>query len=191
MQTEKYIILSDAQLVTLALDGDKEAFETLFSRYHDGIYNLCLQRTGGNADDASDLMQDTFVKVYLGLDKYDDRYTFGQWIYTIARNTFIDYVRRRKDDLSIDQLGRGSLHATPATTDASPEERIIDEQRKVQIERNMARLPEKYRQLVEMRFIKGYSYEEIALQLGLPIGTVSTQIYRARERLCKLIVESE
>lgn len=191
MNTEKYIILSDAQLVTWALDGDKEAFETLFRRYRDGIYNLCLQRTGGNTDDASDLMQDTFLKVYLGLDKYDDRYTFGQWIYTIARNTFIDYVRRRKDDLSIDQLGKGALHATPAATDASPEERIIAEQRKVQIERNMALLPDKYRQLVELRFIKGYSYEEIASQLDLPIGTVSTQIHRARERLCKLIIESE
>lgn len=189
MDYEKYIILSDAQLVMFALDGDSAAFETLFKRYRDGIYNLCLQRTLGNADDASDLLQETFVKVYLGLDKYDARFTFGQWIYTIARNTFIDYVRRRKDEFSIDSL-QGNTHSPMDEAD-TPEERIINQQRKVQLERYMAALPEKYRQLVELRFIKGLSYDEIASQLGLPIGTVSTQIHRAREKLCKMIVDNE
>ena len=188
MELEKYIILSDAQLVTFALDGDSVAFETLFKRYRDGIYNLCLQRTGGNADDASDLMQETFVKVYVNLEKYDSKFTFGQWIYTIARNNFIDYVRRRRDDLSLDSL-KGTSTTSLASMDSgeSPEERIISAQHAVQLERCMAALPEKYRQMVELRFVKEYSYEEIAAHVGLPIGTVKTQIHRARERLCKLI----
>ena len=185
MELEKYIILSDAQLVTFALDGDSVAFETLIKRYREGIYNLCLQRTGGNVDDASDLMQETFVKVYVNLEKYDSKFTFGQWIYTIARNNFIDYVRRRRDDLSIDSLPSSPL--TPVDNEETPEERIISAQHTVQLERCMAALPEKYRHMVELRFVKELSYEEIALQLGLPIGTVKTQIHRARERLCKLI----
>ena len=103
IDAEKYIILSDAQLVVLALDGDSVAFETLFRRYREEIYALCLQRTFGNKEDANDLVQDTFVKVYVNLAKYDPKFTFGQWIYTIARNTFIDFVRRRRDDLSIER----------------------------------------------------------------------------------------
>ena len=187
MELEKYIILSDAQLVTFALDGDSVAFETLFMRYREGIYNLCLQRTGGNVDDASDLMQETFVKVYVNLEKYDSKFTFGQWSYTIARNNFIDYVRRRRDDLSIDSLPRNSSPFAPVDSGETPEERIISAQHTVQLERCMAALPEKYRQMVELRFVKEYSYEEIALKLDLPIGTVKTHIHRARERLCKLI----
>ena len=190
MEIEKYIILSDAQRVTFALDGDSVAFETLFKRYRDGIYNVCLQRTGGNVDDALDLMQETFVKVYVNLAKYDSRFTFGQWIYTIARNNFIDYVRRRRDDLSLDSLPRSSSPLSPVDGDQTPEERIISEQHSVQVEGCMAALPEKYRQMVEMRFVRELSYEEIATQLGLPLGTVKTQIHRARERLCKLIGEN-
>ncbi len=189
MAIEKYIILSDAQLVVLALDGDSVAFETLFKRYREEIYTLFLSRTSGNKEDADDLVQDTFVKVYVNLEKYDPKYTFGQWIYTIARNTFIDYVRRRRDSLSIDSLS--SAPSLAPTTDEEPDKRIISEQHSVQIERCMAALPEKYRQMAEMRFVRELSYEEIASQMGLPIGTVKTQIFRARERLCKLITENE
>lgn len=189
MEIEKYIILSDAQLVVLALDGDSEAFETLLRRYREEIYALCLARTAGNKEDANDLVQDTFVKVFVNLEKYDPKYTFGQWIYTIARNTFIDYVRRRRENLSIESLA--SAPSLAPTADEEPDQRIINEQHGVQIERCMASLPEKYRQMAEMRFVRELSYEEIALQMGLPIGTVKTQIHRARERLCKLIVENE
>lgn len=188
MEIEKYIIFSDAQLVTFALDGDSAAFETLFRRYREEIYNLCLQRTFGNREDASDLAQDTFVKVFVNLDRYDPKYTFGQWIYTIARNTFIDYVRRRRDDLPIDSL-KGAVPAVASDADETPDQHIMNEQHGLLIERCMASLPEKYRQMAEMRFIRQLSYEEIAEQLGLPIGTVKTQIHRARERLCKLITD--
>lgn len=189
MEIEKYIILSDAQLVVLALDGDSVAFETLFKRYREEIYGLCLQRTGGNREDANDLVQETFVKVYVNLAKYDPKFTFGQWVYTIARNTFIDHVRRRREEMSIDQLVGG-----PAVTpvfDETPDQRIISEQHNVQLERCLASLTDKYRQMVEMRFLRELSYEEIAAQLDIPIGTVKTQIHRARERLCRLILESD
>lgn len=190
MEIEKYIILSDAQLVTFALDGDSEAFETLFRRYREEIYNLCLQRTFGNRDDASDLAQDTFVKVFVNLAKYDPKYTFGQWIYTIARNTFIDYVRRKRDDLSIDALNSSSA-SMASSNEEIPDQHIMNEQHTSLIERCMASLPDKYRQMAEMRFIRQLSYEEIAEQLDLPIGTVKTQIHRARERLCRLITDRE
>ncbi|MBO5692851.1 MAG: RNA polymerase sigma factor [Tidjanibacter sp.] len=189
MDVEKYIILSDAQLVVLALDGDSEAFATLFRRYREEIFSLCLQRTSGNREDANDLVQETFVKVYVNLGKYDPKFTFGQWIYTIARNAFIDHVRRRREEMSIEMIGRG-VGLSPVF-DEGADEHIMNEQHSAQLERCMAALPEKYRKMAEMRFERELSYEEIAHQVGLPIGTVKTQIHRARERLCRMIEENE
>ena len=101
MEIDGYIIAEDRRLVELALGGDDTAFEYLFNRYREAIYRLFVQRLGG-ANDADDLLQETFIKVYINLHRYSPVYTFGQWVYTIARNTFIDYVRKRQDDLPID-----------------------------------------------------------------------------------------
>ena len=144
-----------------------------------------LQRTG-NAEDADDLLQETFIKVYMNLHRYSPEYTFGQWLYTIARNTFIDYVRKRQDDLPIDEK-----FSSPASNTPTPEESVINSQQRHQIELCIARLPENYRRLIRMRFFDEYSYEEIAVKLSLPLGTVKTQIHRARERMCRLIVEND
>ena len=177
MEIEQYIVPTDQQLVERALDGDTVAFEHLFNRYRDSIYQLYVQRTSGRTDDASDLLQETFVKVYLNMQRYDSRYTFGQWVYTIARNTFIDYMRRKRDDTG----PRGG---------PTPEERMITDQSRARLESLLERMSPRYRKLIELRFFKEYSYEEIAAELQLPMGTVKTQIHRAREQLCRYITES-
>ena len=186
MEIEKYIVATDQQLIEFVLGGDAIAFEHLFNRYRDSIYQLYIQRTGGNVDDTNDLLQETFIKVYINLHRYSTAYTFGQWVYTIARNTFIDFVRRRQDDLSIDER-----FSSPPSTTPTPEESVINSQQRHQIELCIARLPENYRRLIRMRFFDEYSYEEIAVKLSLPLGTVKTQIHRARERMCRLIVEND
>jgi len=185
MEIADYIVADDRQLARRVIEGDMAAFEYLFDRYRDAVHRLFLQRTG-SAEDADDLLQETFIKVYMNLHRYSPDYTFGQWLYTIARNTFIDFVRRRQDDLPID--GKFSSHAS---TTPSPEESFINSQRRLQIEHCIARLPENYRKLIRMRFFDEYSYEEIAAKLSLPLGTVKTQIHRARERMCRLIVEND
>ena len=185
MEIADYIVADDRQLTRLVLDGDTAAFEYLFDRYRDAIHRLFLQRTG-STEDADDLLQETFIKVYMNLHRYSPEYTFGQWLYTIARNTFIDYVRKRQDDLSIDEK-----FSSPASTTPTPEESVINSQQRLQIEHCIARLPENYRTLIRMRFFDEYSYEEIAVKLSLPLGTVKTQIHRARERMCRLIVEND
>ena len=96
MEIEKYIVATDQQLIEFVLGGDSIAFEHLFNRYRDSIYQLYIQRTGGNVDDTNDLLQETFVKVFLKLHTYNPEHTFGKWVYTIARNTFIDFTRRRR-----------------------------------------------------------------------------------------------
>ena len=189
MEVEQYIVASDAGLVDMVLGGDNLAFEHLFNRYGASLHQIYFARTGGNGDDTNDLIQEIFVKAYLHLSSYDRRYAFGQWIYTIARNTFIDYVRKRRDDLSIDNT-RGEYTRQPVSLTPNPEESIINVQQRRQIEENLEKMSPKYRRLIELRFFKDLSYEEIAEQLNLPLGTVKTQIHRARTQLCDYITKS-
>lgn len=138
MEIEQYIVSTDQQLVERALDGDTVAFEHLFNRYRDSIYQLYVQRTSGRTDDASDLLQETFVKVYLNMQRYDSRYTFGQWVYTIARNTFIDYMRRKRDDtVPIDRIGERVSSSWGGPT---PEERMITDQSRARLESLLERM---------------------------------------------------
>ncbi len=181
MEIADYIVADDRRLVELALEDDDTAFEYLFDRYRDAIRRLLVQRSG-NASDADDLLQETFIKVYINLHKYSPEYTFGQWVYTIARNTFVDFVRRRQDDLSIDER-----FTAPASSSPTPEERFINLQQRTQIEGYLERLSPRYRQLIVLRFFDELSYEEIAAKLSLPLGTVKTQIHRAREQMCRFI----
>ena len=185
MEIVDYIVADDQRLVCLALEGDQIAFEYLFNRYRDAIRQLLVQRAGSESD-ADDLLQETFIKVYLHLDRYKKDYTFGQWLYTIARNTFIDFVRRRQDDLSIDER-----FSAPPSSAPTPEESVIRLQQRAHIEHYLEALTPRYRRLIHMRFFEEYSYEEIAEKLQLPLGTVKTQIHRARERMCDLIRRGE
>ena len=185
MEIADYIVAEDRRLAALALEGDDTAFAHLFNRYRDAIRQLLVQRTG-SADDADDLLQETFIKVYLHLDRYNAAYSFGQWVYTIARNTFIDYVRRRSEELPIDER-----FSAPASSAPNPEESVIHSQQHAQIERYLSMLPPHYGRLIALRLFDEYSYEEIAEQLSLPLGTVKTRIHRARERICRFIQEGE
>lgn len=184
MEIADYIVADDRRLVELVLGGDDAAFEYLFDRYHEAIRRLFMQRMGGI--DVDDLLQETFIKVYINLHRYRPDYTFGQWVYTIARNTFVDFLRRRQDDLPIDER-----FAAPVSNAPTPEESVINLQQRRQLENYLERLSPHYRRLIEMRFFEECSYEEIAGKLALPLGTVKTQIHRARGRLCRLITQGE
>lgn len=185
MEIADYIVAEDRELVSRTLGGDDTAFEYLFNRYRDAIHRLFVQRLGGT-NDADDLLQETFIKVYINLHRYSTSYTFGQWVYTIARNTFIDFVRRRQEDLPIDDR-----FTSPVSSAPTPEESVINLQQRTQIEHYLERLTPRYRQLILMRFFEEYSYEEIAAKLSLPLGTVKTQIHRAREQMCRLIAQGD
>lgn len=181
MEIADYIIAEDRELVKLSLEGDHTAFEYLFTRYSEAIRRLFMQRMSTTSD-ADDLLQETFIKVYINLHRYSESYTFGQWVYTIARNTHIDFERRRQEDLPIDERFTAPWASAP-----SPEEKLISLQQRTQIEHYINSLAEQYRTLFKMRFLEDYSYEEIAEKLQLPMGTVKTRIHRARERMCALI----
>jgi len=178
---------TDQQLVGRAASGDNQAYDMLFDRYRPSLLSMLQQKCQGG-DQAEDILQETFVKAYLNLAQYDPKYTFGQWIYTIAKNLFIDYTRKRREKhISLD---RPYEMNTPSDTQ-TPEERIISNQSGNQLNILLLQLPEHYRTMVELRFWGGYSYEEIAEKLNMPLGTVKTQIHRARVRLCDLITSNK
>jgi RNA polymerase sigma-70 factor (ECF subfamily) len=188
---KQYQALSDQELVVMALEHDASAFEQLFTRHRKELFQLYMQRTGNNRSDASDILQETFIKVFLNLRKYDPKYTFPQWLHVIARNTFIDFTRKRKDNvLSIDSQFEGPKLNPPANT-ANPEESLMQVQTGRELDRMLDQLPPRYKQMITMRFIQEYSYEEIAESLDMPLGTVKTQIHRAREKFYQLISRSD
>jgi len=184
--------LSDQELVVMALEQDASAFEQLFTRYKKELFQLYMQRTGNNQSDTSDILQETFIKVFLNLRKYNPDYPFIQWLHAIARNTFIDFTRKRKDNvLSIDsQFGSGPKLNPPANT-ANPEESMMQYQTGKELDRILDKMPPRYKTMITMRFIQEYSYEEIAEKLDMPLGTVKTQIHRAREKFYQLISNSD
>lgn len=187
MELENYIAASDSEVVEMALNGDRYSFEHLFNRYRESLLKLFTQRYGCSYDDADDLMQETFIKTFLNLRKYDASYSFGGWIVTIAKNTFIDYVRKRRDD----NLTGQSAATKTASSSPTPEENIINTQQKLQIEYYIEQMPEKYRTLIELRFMQELSYDEIAEKLQMPLGTIKTQIHRARTMLCGYLVDND
>ena len=190
MAAERYDIYDDRTLAKMVTEGDSIAFDTLFARHSDSIYAMLLKFTG-NSDDVNDLMQEAFMKAFLKIGLYDSKYDFGAWIYTIARNTFVDFERTRKS-IALNPENIPLENSTAQQTSApSPEDYIINAQQRVQIERYIAMLPEDYRRLFELRFIDEYSYEEIAEKLDMKLGTVKTRIFRVRNMMCRLITQGE
>ena len=190
MGVKEYSVFDDSTLVKLVVEGDSIAFDNLFTRHRDMIYAMLLKYTG-NSDDVEDLMQEAFMKAYLKIGMYDPKYDFGAWIYTIARNTFVDFNRSRKSNALNSQNLTIDNSNTSQTSAPTPEDYIINAQQRAQIERYIAMLPEDYRQLFELRFIDEYSYEEIAEKLEMKLGTVKTRIFRVRNMMCRLITEGE
>ena len=185
MEIDDYIVASDATLVDLASAGDQQAFEYLFARYKDALMHLFEQRLDEKTM-ASDLLQETFIKVYLHINDYSKAYTFGQWVYSIARNTLVDHLRRKSGDVLLDERFRAPLATSP-----SPEESVIINQTRAHFYNALEELSPEYRQVIEMRFLEEYSYEEIAEKLGRPLNTIKTQIRRARATICKMIIDKE
>lgn len=190
MAHREYDLHDDNTLAKMVIEGDSIAFDTLFARHSDSIHAMLLKYSG-NSDDVNDLMQEAFMKAYLKIGLYNPKYDFGAWIYTIARNTFVDFSRTRKSNALNPQNLSPEIDNTTQASAPTPEDYIINAQQRAQIERYIAMLPEDYRQLFELRFLDEYSYDEIAEKLDMKLGTVKTRIFRVRNMMCQLITEGE
>lgn len=166
-------------LIEKSLAGDEEAFAQLFNKNKQSIKRL-LVILSNNEFDSNDLLQETFIKAFLNLNKYNKDYPFNVWLSSIARNTFLDYVRRRTARSNMMLLDYQTIHEI---LDENSEQRIIKDELKEQIAFHIENLSPRYRKIIELRYYVGFDYQEIATELGIPEGTVKTNLYRAKAEL--------
>ena len=182
--------LPDADVVRLAQDGREAAYRELVRRYERPVFSL-VYRMVRDREAAEDLAQESFIKVLNHIDKYDPAFKFSSWLFKIANNVAIDFLRRKKlDTVSIDgsPYARTQAEAEASSIDVSvQQESALDEiearELGTAIERAVAKLRPMYRNCIMLRHVEGRSYEEIATTLDLPLGTVKTYIHRARHEL--------
>lgn len=166
-------------LIERSVNGDKRAYENLFDMYSKQI-KAFLVRLTNNEFDANDMFQDTFLKAYVHIDKYDPKYPFIVWLKTIARNTFLDY--KRKDTLKNKVLVIDSDQVTGMQVEDIPEDEQFLE-RSNELIMKIDQLEDKYREVMELRYYKELDYKEIAEELGVPMSTVKTRLFRAKNKL--------
>ena len=184
----------DFLLVESALAGDEKAFAQLMTRYKDAIYFMILKMVN-NKSDAEDLTLEAFGKAFKNLQQYSPNFAFSTWLFKIATNNCIDFLRKRRGVyVSIEnnmENGDNDSQVKLRSADPNPEEKMIRIQKAVLMRKIVHRLKPRYRILVELRYFREFSYEEIAKELNLPLGTVKAQLFRAREMLFKMIESTE
>jgi RNA polymerase sigma factor (sigma-70 family) len=178
----------DASLIKRALKGDQKAFKRLRVKYYDAIYNA-IYRMIRDKEEVTDLTQEAFIKAFTSLSSFNDEYAFSTWLFKIATNNSIDYIRRRKlqtfsIDKPIESKDSDYTFEIPDTTYEADSELISGQRRKF-LEDAISSLPPRYRQVIILRHVEEKEYQEIAKLLGLPLGTVKAHIFRARELLYK------
>jgi RNA polymerase sigma-70 factor (ECF subfamily) len=181
----------DADLVVRALAGREDGFEELVRRYQRPIVAY-VYRMVGDYDSALDLAQEVFIKVYNSLGRYRPEFKFSTWIYRIAHNASIDYLRRagnlRTEDMEVACEGGSTFEKPFASKALSPEQETERGERRAEIEEVVRQLAPAYRELIVLRHSHDLSYDEIAEVTGLPLGTVKNRIFRAREAMRELLV---
>lgn len=187
--------LVDYKIVKRAIAGDEKAYGELFKRYKDSVYFMILKMVNNRAD-AEDLTFEAFEKAFGSLNFYSPQFAFSTWLFKIASNNTIDFIRKKRAKLvsleydDINQDERGYIYSIPADV-LTPEEEIVRMQRASFLRKQVAMLKERYRRLIELRYFDEYSYDEIADVLGIPLGTVKAQLFRARELLQTALSHTE
>ena len=177
--------LDDRTLVARILEGDRDRFTELVKRYEKRIINY-VYRITHRYEDAHDLAQEIFVKVYVALDRYDPKYQFSTWLFRIAQNSAIDALRKKS--ISEVPISKPVTDEEPkerefADTGVSPYRALKNKQLAAAIDRAVVDLPADYRELIQLRHFAELSYEEIASMKKLPLGTVKNKLFRARNML--------
>ncbi len=187
----------DYKLIQSALEnGDQKAYAELMFRYRDSVYFM-LMKMVNNKDDADDLTIEAFGKAFNRLKQYTPQFAFSTWLFKIASNNAIDFIRKKKNEQQI-SLPKSSRYEDGSdgeisvrSTDPDPEENFIKKQKIESLKLIVEKLKPKYRKLVEMRYYEELSYEEISEQLKLPIGTVKAQLFRARDFLFQVLKNTD
>ncbi len=184
--------LEDFRLIDMAVGGDDKAYAKLLQRYKRPVYHVILKMVR-NVDDAEDLTMESFSKAFRSLHRFKKDFTFSTWLFRIATNNTIDFIRKKKiNTLSIentytdDDGGSVSIDIED-NQNLNPQDEAIRAQKEEIMNVFVNMLPTKYQKLVRLRYFHELSYEEIAVELEAPLGTVKAQLHRARELLYDLV----
>lgn len=183
---------SDLQLVEQAKLGSEKAFANLMNRYRDSIYYMLLKMVN-NPVDAEDLTIEAFGKAFSNIDLYTPKFAFSTWLFKIATNNCVDFIRKKQVsptplDHVQDSMENVTLNIQSDLPD--PEESMINLQKIAALKDIVNQLKPRYKSLIELRYFKEYSYEEISSELKLPIGTVKAQLFRAKTLLYNILVKT-
>ncbi len=179
----------DYQLVQKALSGDQRSYTELLNRYKDAIYYMLLKMVN-NPSDAEDLTIEAFGKAFKNIHQYAPNFAFSTWLFKIATNNCIDFIRKKRCTPTSIDGSNVETDPTPFQLQSDvldPEEILINQQKSFMMKNLVSNLKPRYRKLVELRYFNEFSYDEIALELDLPIGTVKAQLFRARNLLYNIL----
>lgn len=183
--------IEDFKLIDMAVDGDEKAYAKLLARYKRPVYHMILKMVR-NVDDAEDLTIESFAKAFRGLPRFKKDFTFSTWLFRIATNNTIDFIRKKRlkttsiSNSYTDDDGQ-SVSIEVEDINPNPQEEAIKAQKEEIIQIFVNMLPAKYQKLVRLRYFNELSYEEIAIEVEAPLGTVKAQLHRARELMYDLV----
>ncbi len=183
---------ADLILVEDAKKGNEKAFAGLMNRYRDSIYYMLLKMVN-NPIDAEDLTIEAFGKAFRSIDSYTPRFAFSTWLFMIATNNCIDFIRKKQSSpipVNQDKDIMDTMTVNIQSDLPDPEETLINDQKIATLRKIVTQLKSPYREIIELRYYKEYSYEEIAAELNIPIGTVKAQLYRAKTLLYNIFVKT-
>ncbi|MGE5235100.1 MAG: RNA polymerase sigma factor [Acidobacteriota bacterium] len=176
----------DAIVLQRVLDGDETAFGTLIRRYESKLQAYVCQIVG-TGEEARDLVQEAFIRVWANLDQYNPRFRFSTWLFRIAHNLAIDHLRRRRQPVISLEIGEDDegevMRLDPADDRRGPLGNLENRELADSLRREIRGLQPSYRELVVLRHLVGLSYNEIAELKGLPLGTVKNKLFRAHSVL--------
>ena len=181
------MVEQESKLIEKCKKGDVLAFEQLIEAYQKKAYNIAL-RFMGNEEDAKDMAQDALIKVYRYIDSFKEQSSFSTWMYRIVVNTCLDEIRKRKKIISIsidgnDKEEQYKLDSLLPANNETPETIFLNNQRKEEIQKAIYSLNDDYRNVIILRDMNGFSYEEISILLNCAEGTVKSRINRGRNQL--------
>jgi len=180
----------EQRLVKQALAGDRQAFAEIVELYKNKIFQVAY-RMLGNRTEAEDISQETFLRVYANLARYDQNHKFSTWIYRIATNLCIDRLRKKQATFSLDQeinSGEGlDMYSQIADKNKGPEQEVMTLELQNEVQQAIDQLPIKYKSIMVLRYIEDLSLQEISEIIDLPVTTIKTRIHRGREALKKLL----
>ncbi|EIJ79973.1 RNA polymerase sigma factor SigW [Bacillus methanolicus PB1] len=168
------------------IKGDQNAYGEIVELYKDKVFQLCY-RMLGNRHESEDIAQEAFIRAYVNINSFNINLKFSTWLYRIATNLCIDRIRKKKPDYYLDAEVSGTdgltMYSQIAADTALPEEELQSLELQETIQKEISKLPEKYRTAIVLRYIEELSLNEISEILDLPLGTVKTRIHRGREAL--------